>query len=63
MVEPLETFADKRAAPRCSAAEGLRRLEDLIGQVARRIPHRAIGRAFDLVIHVAHTRAGGGCPR
>jgi Flp pilus assembly CpaF family ATPase len=41
-----------------SAAEGLSRLEDLIGEVTQRIPHRAIGQAIDLVIHIACTPGG-----
>ena len=41
-----------------SAAEGLSRLEDLIGEVTQRIPHRAIGQAIDLVIHIARTPGG-----
>ncbi len=41
-----------------SAAEGLSRLEDLIGEVTQRIPHRAIGQAINLVVHIE--RAPGG---
>lgn len=41
-----------------SAAEGLSRFEDLIGEVTQRIPRRAIGRAIDLVIHIARTSGG-----
>ncbi|CAN5379833.1 hypothetical protein BH10PSE3_BH10PSE3_07580 [soil metagenome] len=41
-----------------SAAEGLSRLEDLIGEVTQRIPHRAIGQAIDLVIHIARPLGG-----
>ena len=41
-----------------SAVEGLSRLEDLIGEVTQRIPHRAIGQAIDLVIHIARTPGG-----
>jgi P-type conjugative transfer ATPase TrbB len=41
-----------------SAAEGLRRLEDLIGEVTQRIPHRAIGQAIDLVVHITRTPTG-----
>jgi Flp pilus assembly CpaF family ATPase len=41
-----------------SAAEGLSRLEDLIGEVTQRIPHRAIGQAIDMVIHIARTPGG-----
>jgi Flp pilus assembly CpaF family ATPase len=33
-------------------------LEDLIGEVTQRIPHRAIGQAIDLVIHIARTPGG-----
>jgi P-type conjugative transfer ATPase TrbB len=41
-----------------SAAEGLSRLEDLIGEVTQTIPHRAIGQAIDLVIHISRTPTG-----
>lgn len=34
------------------------RLEDLIGEVTQTIPHRAIGQAIDLVIHIARTPTG-----
>lgn len=37
---------------------GLSRLEDLIGEVTQRIPHRAIGQAIDLVIHISRTPGG-----
>ena len=41
-----------------SAAEGLTRLEDLIGEVTQRIPYRAITQAINLVIHIARAPAG-----
>ena len=41
-----------------SAAEGLSRLEDLIGEVTQRIPHRAIGQAINLVVHIERAPAG-----
>jgi len=41
-----------------SAAEGLSRLEDLIGEVAERIPHRAIGQTINLIVHVRRTPVG-----
>ena len=41
-----------------SAAEGLTRLEDLIGEVTQRIPYRAITQAINMVIHIARAPAG-----
>ena len=41
-----------------SAAEALRRMEDLIGEVASQIPQRMIGDAVDCVVHIRRTPAG-----
>lgn len=41
-----------------SAEEALSRLEDLISEVAAQIPHRAIGQAVDLIVHIRRTPAG-----
>jgi type IV secretion system protein TrbB len=41
-----------------SAAEGLTRLEDLIGEVTQRIPYRAIGQAINVIVHIERTAAG-----
>ena len=41
-----------------SAAEGLTRLEDLIGEVTQRIPYRAIAQAINLLVFIARTPAG-----
>jgi type IV secretion system protein VirB11 len=41
-----------------SAAEGLTRLEDLIGEVTQRIPYRAITQAIDVIIYIERTPAG-----
>lgn len=38
-----------------SAAEGLTRLEDLIGEVTQRIPHRAITQAINVIIYIERT--------
>jgi len=41
-----------------SAAEGLTRLEDLIGEVSERIPYRAIAQAINVVIYIERTPTG-----
>ena len=41
-----------------SAPEALRRMEDLIGEVASRVPQRMIGEAVDCVVHIRRTPAG-----
>lgn len=41
-----------------SAAEALRRMEDLIGEVTSQIPQRMIGDAVDCVVHICRTPAG-----
>lgn len=41
-----------------SAEEALYRLEDLVGEVALRVPHRAIAQAVDYVAFIARTAAG-----
>jgi type IV secretion system protein VirB11 len=41
-----------------SAAEGLTRLEDLIGEVTQRIPYRAIAQAINVIIFIERTMAG-----
>ena len=41
-----------------SAAEGLTRLEDLIGEVAQRIPYRAIAQAINVVVYIERTESG-----
>ncbi len=41
-----------------SAAEGLTRLEDLIGEVTQRIPYRAITQAINVVVFVERTATG-----
>jgi len=41
-----------------SAAEGLTRLEDLIGEVTQRIPYRAIGQAINVIVHIERTATG-----
>ena len=41
-----------------SAAEGLTRLEDLIGEVTQRIPYRAITQAINVIIYIERTPAG-----
>ena len=41
-----------------SAAEGLARLEDLIGEVTQRIPYRAIAQAINVVVYIERTVAG-----
>src|ERR1022692_1666310 len=41
-----------------SAAEGLTRLEDLIGEVTQRIPYRAIAQAINVIIYIERTTAG-----
>lgn len=41
-----------------SAEEALSRLEDLVGEVAQQVPHRAIGQAVDLIAYLR--RASGG---
>lgn len=41
-----------------SALEGLSRLEDLIGEVTARIPHRAIAQAINVVVFIERTPAG-----
>ncbi|GGL35810.1 P-type conjugative transfer ATPase TrbB [Caulobacter rhizosphaerae] len=41
-----------------SAAEALNRLEDLIGEVAPAIPHRAIGQAIDIIAFIKRAPAG-----
>lgn len=41
-----------------SAAEALRRVEDLIGEVTSQIPRRMIGDAVDRVVHIRRTASG-----
>ena len=41
-----------------SAAEGLTRLEDLIGEVTQRIPYRAITQAINVIIYIERTATG-----
>jgi len=41
-----------------SAIEALRRIEDLIGEVASQVPRRMIGEAVDCVVHIRRTPAG-----
>jgi len=41
-----------------SAAEGLTRLEDLIGEVTQRIPYRAIAQAINVLVYIERTLAG-----
>jgi type IV secretion system protein VirB11 len=41
-----------------SAAEGLTRLEDLIGEVTQRIPYRAIAQAINVIIYIERTVTG-----
>ncbi len=41
-----------------SAAEGLTRLEDLIGEVTQRIPYRAIAQAINVLIYIERTAQG-----
>ena len=41
-----------------SAAEGLTRLEDLIGEVTHRIPYRAIAQAINVIIYIERTPEG-----
>ncbi|HEY5412061.1 MAG TPA: P-type conjugative transfer ATPase TrbB [Caulobacteraceae bacterium] len=41
-----------------SAAEGLTRLEDLIGEVTQRIPYRAITQAINVIIYIERTAKG-----
>lgn len=41
-----------------SAPEALRRIEDLIGEVASQVPYRMIGDAVDCVIHIRRTPSG-----
>jgi type IV secretion system protein VirB11 len=41
-----------------SAAEALTRLEDLIGEVTQRVPHRAIAQAINLVVFIERTASG-----
>ena len=41
-----------------SAYEGLIRLEDLIGEVTQRIPHRAIIQTIQLIVHIERTASG-----
>jgi type IV secretion system protein VirB11 len=41
-----------------SAAEGLTRLEDLIGEVTQRIPYRAITQAINVIIYIERTAQG-----
>jgi len=38
--------------------EALTRLEDLIGEVSERVPHRAIAQAINVVVFIERTRAG-----
>ena len=40
-----------------SALDAVRRVEDMVGQVALSIPHRSIAGAIDLVVHIAKVRA------
>ncbi len=41
-----------------SAPEALRRIEDLIGEVASQVPYRMIGDAVDCVVHIRRTPSG-----
>jgi Flp pilus assembly CpaF family ATPase len=41
-----------------SAAEALTRLEDLIGEVTQKVPHRAIAQAINLVVFIERTPTG-----
>jgi type IV secretion system protein VirB11 len=41
-----------------SAAEALTRLEDLIGEVTQRVPHRAIVQAINVVVYIERTARG-----
>lgn len=41
-----------------SAAEALRRIEDLIGEVTSQVPCRMIGEAVDCVVHMRRTASG-----
>lgn len=41
-----------------SAAEALTRLEDLIGEVTQRVPHRAIAQAINVVVFIERTATG-----
>jgi type IV secretion system protein VirB11 len=41
-----------------SAAEALTRLEDLIGEVTQRVPHRAIVQAINVVVYIERTATG-----
>jgi len=41
-----------------SAAEALTRLEDLIGEVTQRVPHRAIAQAIHVVVFIERTATG-----
>ena len=41
-----------------SASDALHRLEDLISEVVVNVPHRLIGQAVDLVVHIARTPDG-----
>ena len=41
-----------------SAAEALTRLEDLIGEVTQRIPHRAIAQAINVVVFIERSASG-----
>lgn len=41
-----------------SAAEALRRMEDLIGEVASQIPQRMIGNAVDCIVHIRRAASG-----
>ena len=41
-----------------SAAEALTRLEDLIGEVTQRVPHRAIVQAINVVVYIERTVTG-----
>ncbi len=40
------------------SAEGLTRLEDLIGEVTQRIPYRAITQAINVIIYIKRTPNG-----
>ena len=41
-----------------SAVEALRRMEDLIGEVASQVPQRMIGDAVDRIVHISRTPSG-----
>ena len=41
-----------------SGSDALHRLEDLISEVAVNVPHRLIGSAIDMVIHIRRTPEG-----